>query len=247
MQPEIVWLYLLAMLMFTSSGCALPHNFSRRDISRSPFKASILNSEGRRVPHNSPDNKGPPLSATQLVGNALRTMQEQKLDEVNLNRGLLSLMINHVRWERGYALNVVVKPVVYFVIENPNLLCDPYCLGFVVGSQRVRSMVMLAHGELHYPDSAEVLGMLDFNEGRKYVGGLEIEEQKKLKGFVKFVEGIKETVKKAKVKHPDRPVAWPVLQPVTAPDTLVAVHVTAPATPVAAPATPVAASVTPGN
>ncbi|KAF9061734.1 hypothetical protein BDP27DRAFT_1369421 [Rhodocollybia butyracea] len=161
MQPSVVCLYLLAMLMFTSTGCALPTGpFStfklgsenelqdfdepskpskpskRPKLSPSP-KAYLLDSTGTRRYNSLPWNRerdGINIAAKMSVAKALNSLYAKNKLKVEQNAELGDLLMAKLDWKGTYA-RVAGQPVTYFEIVTDGF-CNPYCLGFVVCATR---------------------------------------------------------------------------------------------------------------
>ncbi|KAF9024615.1 hypothetical protein BDP27DRAFT_1352168 [Rhodocollybia butyracea] len=156
MHSKVVCLYLLAVLMFTSIECAyIPRTFT----------TSLLTYQGEPRPRRPERNKGsrPHDPITSLVKSqvtkALREMCIEHQAKVDQDESLQKLFGAGLRWDTTY----VDRPELVTYFEIRGLVCDPYCLGFIV-----RSGPTETHGELHYIDKQGEFRMLSLRKGREY-------------------------------------------------------------------------------
>ncbi|KAF9064803.1 hypothetical protein BDP27DRAFT_1366923 [Rhodocollybia butyracea] len=235
MQPKVVCLCLLAMLLFTSTGCALPVNTRQKpDKSaaqrklkphangklpttpalppstklrkpRSPYKASFLNSEGRLRP----DTKKAEKKQYRPAARSARERVDRALkaiDGINRNAALHNLLSVGVDWERSYVPVGITKEEPVIYVAIEGERCDPYCFAFTARPTTGGH----AYGELLYPmhssDEFE-FGILAFNGGRNFVRA-DPTVKEEIDTFLNSVRDYKDKVNTAKANPL---LVWPIL------------------------------------
>ncbi|KAF9064814.1 hypothetical protein BDP27DRAFT_1366932 [Rhodocollybia butyracea] len=165
MQPKVFCLYLFAMLVFTSTGGALPVNVHRKPavlplpklrskpatlppkhalpqpvlslpVGSSPFRVRFLDSEGRLRPNS----EGPKGTCDTLTSSA-RTRVGRAFRTLSKNAkgkpaaALHSRFLAGIDWWEDHT-RVGAEPVLYVVIKGPPV-CIPYCFGLTVRQEEL--------------------------------------------------------------------------------------------------------------
>ncbi|KAF9064813.1 hypothetical protein BDP27DRAFT_1425474 [Rhodocollybia butyracea] len=211
MQPKHICLYLLAMLMFTSTGhalpvklhqpgevhpspndprSALPQHLTRRVAPISPFKAWFLDPEGRLIPNfkkwDEPHDQEITRIARARVGNALAG-----ISKLNAAKG------------KSDAVHKLLD------LEIP-VSTGPAPAATSTG-RKVRKQPAWRRRELHYPDDnlPRGFGKLYADRGT-FRGTLDGD----VATFTKFLAGFKQKVREAKekAKNTGKEVEWPILE-----------------------------------
>ncbi|KAF9024313.1 hypothetical protein BDP27DRAFT_1376808 [Rhodocollybia butyracea] len=213
MQPKVVCLCLLVLLMFTGTGCALPH--SLRCLPPSPYKASLLNCEGKLLPDPAewPDS---------WKETGLRSMKKEIVKKMESNvaktreYAILHALLTDITkinldWDSTKAKQTVVM---YFAIRG--LSCNPYCLAFTVcgtGKSTDKAANRLeSYGEFYYPvKTGKKFTRFEKYAFRKDEGNLKDSsaDRKGLEEFSRFLSDYKKIVRAASAKDED--AALPVL------------------------------------
>ncbi|KAF9064811.1 hypothetical protein BDP27DRAFT_1425473 [Rhodocollybia butyracea] len=219
MQPKHICLYLLAVLMFTSTGRALPVNHHQprdvnpndpkpalpqhltrrvRAISPASYKSWFLNANGRLIPNvgNTPDKET--TTYRKRVGQAFLAIYNANKEKPDVLANL-----HYVSWKGEE--------------------CEPYCFGLTVREERPDPKERpnwlrpnWVYSELHYPNDNPGFGKLTSKGGKALQGEIThaLEGEGEVATFLNFLEGFKEKVMKAKdeAKKSGKKVNWPVLE-----------------------------------